>query len=105
MKYLIVLVALLSFVVVGVGTTYALDTKYENRQGYDNTQGYKVISGYKNRIPYYMFFAEYAPVPETIKVQKTNSFGQVIQAELPINQAEEKIKTPLKRLDDGVKIK
>lgn len=103
MKKVISFIVLLSFVLLGLGTAQALDTKYENRQGYDNTQGYKVVSGYNNLIPYHMFFAEYAPKPETIQVQGTTRFGSVIQAEIPIHQKEQKINGNLKRVDGLVK--
>lgn len=80
---------LLSFSVLGIGTAVALDTKYDNSQSYDQT--WYVESGYDNQIPYKAFFMELAPTPEKIKVQRTTKFGQVIQAEIPINQTEENV--------------
>lgn len=74
MKKMCTIIAVLSFLILGIGNIYALETYYENKQGYNN------------KIPYKEFFNGHSPKPEKIKVQKGK-----IQAVVPINQKEEKV--------------
>ena len=74
MKKMFTILAVLSFLILGVGNSYALKTYYNNKQGYNN------------KIPYSAFFNGHSPKPEKIKVQKGK-----IQAVVPINQKEEKV--------------
>lgn len=74
MKKMFTIIAVLSFLILGFGNSYALKTYYENRQGYNN------------KIPYKAFFNGHSPKPQKINVQK----GKV-QAVVPINSKEEKV--------------
>jgi len=85
MRCLLISIVSLVFIFVSFGSASALDTHYSNKGGYDNT------GGYNNQIPYKAFFNGHSPKAEKIKVQKTDRFGNVVQAEVQVNQTEENV--------------
>jgi hypothetical protein len=79
MNKLLVVLTILSFIFLSLGSSNALETYYNNH------------SGYNNKIPYSAFFNGHSAKPNKIKVQKVTKSGKAIQAVVPVNQAEEKV--------------
>jgi hypothetical protein len=73
MNKLLVVLTILSFIFLSLGTSNALETYYNNK------------------IPYSAFFNGHSAKPNKIKVQKVTKSGKAIQAVVPVNQAEEKV--------------